>query len=177
MCIELTQKEVLYQKALTCMQDFSTQKDIMGCRKALDYFIQSFEAGNKEAAFYIGILYYNSYPGIFQNTEKAFHFFEIASNEGLNLAHYYLAMCYYYGHGVEQNYYKARDLFEKLYKEKSVPDSAKFLYQIYSNNLVNDKVINPSEYLNYISKYDINYIISVHANNAIKNSNKLKMED
>lgn len=177
MCVELTQKEELYQKALTCMQDFHTRKDINGCRKALDYFTQSFEAGNKEASFDIGILYYNSYPGIFQNTSKAFHHFEIASNEGLNLAHYYLAMCYYYGQGVKQNYYKARDLFEKLYDEKSVPDSAKFLYQIYSNNLVNDKETNPSEYLDFIAKYDMNYIIGVHANNAIKNNKKSKMED
>ena len=56
---------------------------------------------------------YDEGKGVYQDSQKAFQWYQKAANQGHSFAQYGLAWQYYIGNGVEQNYSKAFEWYEK----------------------------------------------------------------
>lgn len=104
-------------------------------RKALEHFCEAADKGHVEATFEIGRMYLNGMPPqIAQNVLKAVKCFKISADEGLVEAKYYLALCYFWGKGVEKDLQKAITLFEENYRYGE-PQSAHMLSFIYQEGI------------------------------------------
>ncbi|RIA87944.1 hypothetical protein C1645_713603 [Glomus cerebriforme] len=56
-----------------------------------------------------------------ENPKKAFEFYQLASNNGLNIALNQLAFCYNYGYGIKRDVYKAFELYKKSSDNGFIP--------------------------------------------------------
>lgn len=99
-------------------------------RKAFRHFCRAAEQGHIEAMFRVGYLYLFGSPEILRNTLKAFECFKQSADSGIDVAKYYLAVCYINGIGVEKNTQLAVELFKEALK-LGYSESADILSDIY----------------------------------------------
>ncbi len=78
----------------------------------LKQVLQDANAGDISACAYLGKMYYEG-PGVAQNYNEAFKWFQKAADKGIDDACAYLGKMYYEGTGVAQNYNEAFKCFQK----------------------------------------------------------------
>ena len=99
--------------------------------KAAMYFQTALDNGLINAAYELGILYFNPTGEFSKNFNKAQKYFHIAADKGHVKANYMLGYMYYYGH-VEKNLSKSIYHYEKAAKQGGVLSAGNLalLYQI-----------------------------------------------
>lgn len=90
-------------------------------RKALGYFLEARKGGQKEASYYLGLLYMFNEPYVQRNYNKSFKYFEESSNEGFAGGQFYLEECYMNGYGTDIDYDNAITEYKKAGKQNYVP--------------------------------------------------------
>ena len=78
--------------------------------KALQLFMEAYEAGSMKAARYIGMMYEQGL-GVEQDYKKAAEYYAKGVEAGDLTSGYYLGLLYEQGLGMEQDYAKAAELF------------------------------------------------------------------
>lgn len=81
--------------------------------KALNYYQYAHEWGDSMAACRLGSYYYHFTPK--PDYVKAFSLFNESAEAGCDLGKYYLAVCYYKGHGVEENKKISRKIIKGIH--------------------------------------------------------------
>ena len=81
--------------------------------KALQLFMEAFEAGSMKAARYVGMVYEQGF-GVEQDYEKAAEYYAKGVEAGDLTSGYYLGLLFKQGLGVEQDYTKAAELFASV---------------------------------------------------------------
>ena len=81
--------------------------------KALQLFMEAFEAGSMKAARYVGMVYEQGL-GVEQDYEKAAEYYAKGVEAGDLTSGYYLGLLFKQGLGVEQDYAKAAELFASV---------------------------------------------------------------
>ena len=81
--------------------------------KALQLFMEAFEAGSMKAARYVGMVYEQGL-GVEQDYEKAAEYYAKGVEAGDLTSGYYLGLLFKQGLGVEQDYTKAAELFASV---------------------------------------------------------------
>ncbi|WP_317381828.1 tetratricopeptide repeat protein [Megasphaera stantonii] len=84
-------------------------------RKAFSHFCAAAEKGHIEAIFQVGYLCMYGGFEIARNDLKAVECFKKAADEGIVAAKFYLAICYLYSLGIEENREAAIKLFEESF--------------------------------------------------------------
>ena len=79
----------------------------------LERAIRLAEGGDDEIALSLGYMYLYGQDGVDSDYAKAFHFYELAANDGNTIALNNLGSLYFNGIGTEVNYKKAAELFSK----------------------------------------------------------------
>lgn len=69
--------------------------------------------GDIEAVYELGQMYFKGIGGVGVDYAQARKYFEIAAENGVQGANYYLGKIYYNGNGVQTNHLKAKEYFEK----------------------------------------------------------------
>jgi len=75
--------------------------------KAYEIFKSLSDNGDEQAAYGLGVCYYNG-RGTTKNLEEALKCFEKSYNRGNKSAAFIIGKCYFYGQGVEKDFYKAK---------------------------------------------------------------------
>ena len=81
--------------------------------KALQLFMEAYEAGSMKAARYVGMVYEQGL-GVEQDDAKAAEYYAKGVEAGDLTSGYYLGLLYAQGLGVEQDYAKAAELFASV---------------------------------------------------------------
>ncbi|GAA5809664.1 hypothetical protein MFLAVUS_003076 [Mucor flavus] len=81
--------------------------------KALRFYKRAaYRSQDALSRYKIGLMYFLG-DGVQQSLEHAFTYFQLAANDGYFSAELALANCYYTGQGVEKDFYKAFDIYDK----------------------------------------------------------------
>ncbi|MCW8931212.1 MAG: SPOR domain-containing protein [Gammaproteobacteria bacterium] len=103
---------ILFSNSALCNYDTALKRlnegDISG---ALIIWSKLADVGDMKAQYSAGILY--EQQGENQSHQKAIHYLNLASQQGMNKAQYHLAMKYFSGYGVEQDFSKTIQLLLK----------------------------------------------------------------
>ncbi len=85
-------------------------------RKATKWFRKGYNLGDSKAAYSLGYMFLKGFGGENQDYKKAVKWFK---KSDYPMAKHWLAVCYYFGYGVNQNKLKAKQLLEENPIEKS----------------------------------------------------------
>ena len=100
----------LLNQGIACLTGEGAEQNY---EKALEIFQQAYEANNKKAARYLGMIYEQGL-GVEQDYVKAAEYYSIGIENGDLTSSYYLGLLYEKGLGIEQNYEKAAELFASI---------------------------------------------------------------
>lgn len=98
-----------------------------------DSIVDIANAGNADAQFVVGQLYYEGY-GIEQDFPNAVVAYQKAANQGQAYAQLGLGRCYDYGKGVEKDLAKAVKYYYQA-AQQGIPRAMKFLADYYYNGI------------------------------------------
>lgn len=79
--------------------------------------------GDADAQVQMGLYYINGNEGVQKNSEEAFKWFKKAAINGDAAGQHYLGICYAYGEGTIQDFYQARQWFEKASQKSYLPST------------------------------------------------------
>lgn len=103
---------LLFSHAVLGSYDIALKKlndgDVSG---AMTLWRKLADSGDMNSRYSLGILY--EQPGKNQSHQQAIHYLQLASNQGMHKAQYHLAMKYFAGYGVEQDFNKTIQLLLK----------------------------------------------------------------
>jgi len=102
-------------EGIAYMNDDGVDQDY---EKALQLFMEAYEAGSMKAARYIGMMYEQGL-GVEQDYAKAAEYYAKGVEAGDLTSGYYLGLLYEQGLGVEQDYAKAAELFAAVEDSKN----------------------------------------------------------
>lgn len=103
---------------------------------AKEYFTQAAQYEDKEAEYYLGLLYYFG-DGVKQDYEMAKLWFEQSAGSEYAKAQFYLGILYTFGYGVEQDYSEAFKWY-RLAAKQNDPDALYNLGVMYEMGLGTD---------------------------------------
>ena len=83
-------------------------------KKAFDLYLNAADQYDATAESSVGVYYYWGGLGVDQNYTTAFQFFQRAAAKEDVVAFRFLSLAYYYGHGVQQNYYHSLYWLDKF---------------------------------------------------------------
>lgn len=102
--------KTLYDRASTRSQDFD---------RAARYMLAAYRHASKEAAFYIGRMYYDG-KGMQKCYQSAFRYFLVGANNNDADSLAWVADCYFYGHGTKLNIQKCHE-YNRLASDAGSP--------------------------------------------------------
>ncbi len=101
-------------KAVQSLIEYYGHNSCAQCPEKYVYWMEKMaDSGSLRAMLQVGLGYEKGNPPFSQDYDKAFYWFTRAMDKGGNLGFHYLGHMYLYGHGVKQDYTKARELMEK----------------------------------------------------------------
>ena len=95
---------------------------------------------NKEAQYYMGMIYIWGGAGVEDDSEKGFSWINKSANNGHKNAQAYLGLMYYNAMGCEQNYEKAFEWFLKAAQNKNIPKQNDGMAELFLGNMYTEGV-------------------------------------